>query len=103
MDDRKASISLHDLFGRIGADTAAIAPDVRHATDVEHKLVGPLLVQVERSPLNAQRESSVVVYCGDAQQVGEGFAIALRAMGITASISQGDAGPPAAHENKEDN
>jgi hypothetical protein len=82
MDDRKTSISLHDLFGRIGADSAAIAPGVRRRTDVEHKLAGPTLDQVERSPINPQRESSVVVYCGDAQEVSEGFAIALRAMGV---------------------
>jgi hypothetical protein len=86
MNDRKTSISIHDLFGPIGADTAAIAPGVRRASDVEHKLAGPLLNQVERSPLNPQRESSVVVYCGDAQQVSEGFATALRAMGVVASI-----------------
>ncbi|WP_299815077.1 hypothetical protein [Tardiphaga sp.] len=82
MDDRKTSISLNDLFGRIGADAAAIAPGVRRRTDVEHKLVGAILDQVERSPINSQRESSVVVYCGDAQKVSEGFAIALRAMGV---------------------
>jgi hypothetical protein len=82
MDDRKTSISLHDLVGRIGADAAAMAPGVRRVTDVEHKLAGPLLDQVEGSPSNPQRESSVVVYCGDAQQVSAGFAIALRAMGV---------------------
>jgi hypothetical protein len=81
MDDRKTPISLHDLFGRIVADAAAIVPGVRHGIDVEHKLVGPTLDQVERSPITPPRESSVVVYCGDAQQVSDGFAIALRAMG----------------------
>jgi hypothetical protein len=86
MNDRKTSISIHDIFGPIGADTAAIAAGVRRATDVEHKLADPLLDQVERSPLNPPRESSAVVYCGDAQQVSEGFAIALRAMGVVASI-----------------
>ena len=82
MDDRKTSISLHHLFGPIGADTATIAPGVRRRTDAEHKLAGPILDQVERSPINPQRKSSVVVYCGDAQEVSEGFAIALRAMGM---------------------
>jgi hypothetical protein len=82
MDDRKTSIPPYDLFGWIGADAAAIVPGVRHGTDVEPKLVGPILDQAERSPINPQRESSVVVYCGDAQQVSEGFAIALRAMGV---------------------
>jgi pyruvate/2-oxoacid:ferredoxin oxidoreductase beta subunit len=86
MSDRKTSISIHYPFGQIGADTAAIAPGVRRATDVEHRLAGPVLDQAKRSPLNPERESSVVVYCGDAQQVSEGFAIALLAMGVVASI-----------------
>jgi hypothetical protein len=47
MDDRKTSLSLHDFCRRFGADAASIA-----------------------SPL---REGSVVVYCGNAQQVSEGF------------------------------
>jgi hypothetical protein len=86
VDDRKTSIPLNDLVGRVGAVAASIAPGIRLAADVEDKLAGPLLNQVERSPLNPQRESSVVVYCGDAQQVSEGFATALRAMGVVASI-----------------
>jgi hypothetical protein len=87
MDDRKipisVNVSLDDLFGQIGADAAAITPGVRPSTGVEHKLAGPTLDQVERSPIHSRHESSVVVYCGDAQQVSEGFAVALRAMGVT--------------------
>jgi hypothetical protein len=82
MDDRKTSISLHHLFGPIGADAATIARAFDVAPTAEHKLAGPILDQVERSPIDPQRESSVVVYCGDAQEVSEGFAIALRAMGV---------------------
>jgi rhodanese-related sulfurtransferase len=82
MDDRKTHISLHDLFGQIGADAAAIAPGVRPGTDVEPKLVLPVLDQAGPLPANPPHEDPVVVYCGDPQQVSEGFAIALRAMGL---------------------
>jgi hypothetical protein len=50
MDDRKASISPHDPDERVGADAAPIVP---------------------------AREDLFVVYCGNAQRVSEGFAIAL--------------------------
>lgn len=69
MDDRKTSISLHELAGRVGAATASIAPDVRRATDVEDTLVGFVPEQVEQLPLDPLREGSVVVYCGNAQEV----------------------------------
>jgi hypothetical protein len=79
MNDRKASISFHDQFGRAGADAA---PGVQRSDDVEHTLVDPIPDQAERLPPDPLREGSVVVYCGNMQQVSEGFAIALRAMGI---------------------
>jgi rhodanese-related sulfurtransferase len=47
---------------------------------------------VEPLPPDPPRESSLVVYCGNAQQVSEGFAIALRAMGIGADIVGADIG-----------
>jgi hypothetical protein len=100
--DRKTRISLHDFFGRIGADTAAIAPDVRRATDVEETLVGFVPEQVEQLPLDPLREGSVVVYCGNAQEVSEGFVIALRAMGVEPSILQGHVGLPTTNQNRED-
>jgi hypothetical protein len=40
----------------------------------------------------------IVVYCGNAQRVSEGFAIALRAMGVEAHI-----GLPTTNQNREDN
>jgi hypothetical protein len=49
---------------------------------MDHKLAGPILDQVDGSPVNPRRKRSVVVYCGDAQRVSEGFAIAMRAMGM---------------------
>ena len=98
MDDRKASTSSHHPGGRIGADAAPIAPRVRRSTDLEHKLVLPIPDQAERFPANPLREDPVVVYCGNAQRVSEGFAIALRALGV-----EGDVGLPTTNQNKEDN
>jgi hypothetical protein len=98
MDDRKASIPSHDPGGRVGADSAPIAPRVRRSTDLEHKLVLPAADQAERLPANPLREDPVVVYCGNAQRVSEGFAIALRAMGI-----EGHVGLPTTNQNREDN
>jgi hypothetical protein len=95
MDDRKASLSLHDRGGRVGADAA---PIIRRSTDVEHDLVFPALDQAERVPANPLREDPVVVYCGNAQRVSEGFAIALRAMGIEEHV-----GLPTTNQNREDN
>jgi hypothetical protein len=97
MDDRKASLSSHDPGGRVGADAAPIAPGVRRSTDVEHKLVLPAPDQARRLPANPLREDLVVVYCGNAQRVNEGFAIALRALGI-----EGHVGLSTTNHNKED-
>jgi hypothetical protein len=86
VDEDGPSISPPDLYARLGADAAPITPGVRRSADPDDKLVIPTHDQAKRSPLNSLRESSVVVYCGDVQQVSEGFAIALRAMGVVASI-----------------
>jgi 3-mercaptopyruvate sulfurtransferase SseA len=98
MDDRKASISPHDPGGRVGADAAPIAPRVRRSTGVEHKLVLPVPDEARRLPANPPREDPIVVFCGNAQRASEGFAIALRAMGV-----EGHVGLPTTNQNKEDN
>jgi 3-mercaptopyruvate sulfurtransferase SseA len=98
MDDRKASISSHDPGGRVGADSAPLAPRVQRSTDVERKLVLPAADQAVRLPANPRREDPVVVYCGHAQRVSEGFAIALRVMGV-----EGHVGLPTINQNREDN
>jgi hypothetical protein len=49
-----------------------------------------------------QRESSTIVYCGSAQEVSEGFAIALRAMGIANFLPWGIA-PDTKNPNTENN
>jgi rhodanese-related sulfurtransferase len=97
MDDRKASLSSHHPGGRVGADAAPIALRVRRSTDEEHHLVVPAPDHAERLPANPLREDPVVVYCGNAQRVNEGFAIALRAMGI-----EGHVGLPTTNQNRED-
>jgi hypothetical protein len=98
VDDRKTSISLHDLVGRVGAVAAS---GVRRAADVDDKHVGFVPEQVEQLPPDPLREGSVA-YCGDAQQVSEGFAIALRAMGVESSILLGHVGLPTTNQNRED-
>jgi hypothetical protein len=82
MDERNLSIFLHGLGRRIGTDATPIVVDVQRAAD-QNKLV-VLTDQVDRSPADHFHESSLVVYCGNARQVSEGFTIALRAMGVEA-------------------
>ena len=84
MDDGKHPTSLHNPYARLRSDAAPIATEVRQPAD----------------PL---RESSLIVYCGNAQQVSEGFAIALRAMGVEANFLHGDIALPATSPNREDN
>jgi hypothetical protein len=55
MDSRNSPLSRPVLCGRTDADAA---------------------------PIDSDRESSSVTYFGSAQQISEGFAIALRAMGF---------------------
>jgi len=102
MDDRKVSISSHDPGGRVGADAAPIAPCVRRPAGLEDKPVVSGRDQVERWPPDAVPESSFVVYCGRAQHVSDGFAIALRAMAVGANLLLEDGPPPATSSNRED-
>jgi hypothetical protein len=97
MDDRKVSISPQYPDGRVGADAAPIAPCARRPAGLEDKPVISGPDQVERWPADAVPESTFVVYCGDVQRVSEGFAIALRAMGIEGHVEL-----PTTHQNKED-
>jgi hypothetical protein len=73
MDDRKNPISLHTLHGRTDADAAPIA---------------------------SVCEDSSVIYFGDPRRIGEGFAIALRVMGVD---SPADLAPPNPNSNRENN
>jgi hypothetical protein len=73
MDDRKNPISLHTLHGRTDADAA---------------------------PIDSVCEGSSVIYFGDPRRIGEGFAIALRVMGVEAPA---DLAPPNPNPNRENN
>ena len=66
MDDRELPISLTSLCGQSDADPA---------------------------PINSVREGSSVVYFCSAEEISEGFAIALRAMGFKTEILLSDIVP----------
>jgi hypothetical protein len=71
MDKSRPSFPPHDPCGQIDTDAVPIATDVQPAA---HRLDA------------AELESSTIVYCGTAQEVSEGFAIALRSMGVEANF-----------------
>jgi hypothetical protein len=100
MDEDRPSISPPDLFARLGADAAPITLGVRRSVELAGKLVVPTPDPVEQPSAHPLRESSVVVYCSNEQQVSEGFAIALRAMGVGANE---DIALPTTNPNREDN
>jgi hypothetical protein len=100
MDERNRSMFLHGLGGRIRAHAAPIMVDVQRPAD-QNKLAVPA-DQVDRSHVDHIHEGSFVVYCGKVEQVSEGFAIALRAMGVEANFSQVDIALPAISPNTED-
>jgi hypothetical protein len=109
MDDRKTSIalSLHDPGGWVGAGQAPTAPGVRRSTEVESKPAGPS--PAGRFPADPLREDPIIVYCGHAQRVSEGFAIAsqaigvaLGAMGIDANPFHEEVAPPSNNSDRKD-
>jgi hypothetical protein len=61
MDESRPTFPHHEPCEPVGSDAAPIAQ-------------------------NVQRERSLAVYCGTDRQVGEGFAIALRIMGLDANF-----------------
>ena len=63
MDDRKPPISLSVPCGQTDADAA---------------------------PIDSVREGSSIIYFGSAEEISEGFAIALRAMGFETEILLSD-------------
>ena len=68
----KLKTSLCDAHGRIGADA------------VNDAVVAASPDQAE-APADPLRENSHVVYCDSTEEVSEGFAIALRVMGLKPS------------------
>jgi hypothetical protein len=57
----------------------------------------------DAAPIDSVRESRSVIYFSSAQQISEGFAIALHAMGIGAELLPADPAPPNSNSNPEDN
>jgi hypothetical protein len=98
VDEAKPSISPDSLYEVIGPDPAPIAVDVRRPADPGDASVGPGL----DLPADFRRKSSSFVYCDNEQEVREGFAIALRAMGIEAIFPGADTVRRAAASNRED-
>jgi hypothetical protein len=84
MDEPRPSITPYHPCGPIGADAAPKTLDVSCPTD----------------PLP---ESSMIVYCDNEQEVREGFAVALRAMGVGANLSIAVIVPSAASSTRENN
>jgi hypothetical protein len=108
MDEPKLSISPHPIsqcrLGEgSGAVAASLAVDVRRPADPDDGLVVTAPDQVERLPADLLRESSFIVYYGNERQVSEGFAIALRAMGVEADLFREDIAQPDNNPNREDN
>jgi hypothetical protein len=102
MDEPKPSKSSYDPRGRIGSDAVPKAIDVHRPADLDDRVVVPTSDQFY-SPVDPKRESPVIVYCDNEHEVREGFAIALRAMGIDSNFLLADIVPPAASSNMEDN
>jgi hypothetical protein len=73
MDGPKLKSPLLDIRGRIGAGAAPMAVDDAVVTP------GP---DQAGAPANSLLESSHVIFCDSDQEIREGFAIALRLMGL---------------------
>lgn len=67
-----------------------------------HKPSEPTGSDAAPSALNVQRESTPVVYCGGDRHVSEGFAIALRIMGLDADFLPVGIAPATNRPNTED-
>ncbi|WP_292609985.1 chromate resistance protein ChrB domain-containing protein [Nitrobacter sp. 62-13] len=95
MDGNRLSISPHDLSAGLGSGTAPFVVDVRSDADFTNssRLLGPA---VHHSPDNVgqwRRDlpggRQVVTYCLRGDQLSQGVAIALRAMGVGAYFLEG--------------
>ena len=102
MDESRPSFPQHDLCGPIDADAVPIAVGVQPSAELDDKLAAPVRDPIERPSAALQLGSSMIVYCGTAQEVSEGFAIALCAMGIEANILPLGIAPDTTIPNTED-
>jgi hypothetical protein len=96
LDERRQSSPHHG-----SAERSDLEIDVKPASEARKQSVGG--GQVQPPPDGPSQESSqTLVFCGDAQQVREGFAIALRAMADIASSQPIDFTFPWGRPNRED-
>jgi hypothetical protein len=78
MDGRNNPLSPDQLRQGIDADAAPIVLDVRRPANPHDKSAAPITNRIELPPAG----DSPIVFCGSEREVREGFAVALRAMGI---------------------
>jgi len=95
MDNRKHSITPHDLYARLGSAAAPVIVDVRRDGDFADadRLVASAY---HRSPDGVERWRDelpggrpVVAYCVHGHQVSQGVTAALRLMGVEAGFLEG--------------
>jgi hypothetical protein len=103
MDESRPLFPRHDLCGQIDPEAVPIAAGVQHATKPDDKVAVPVHDTNDQLPTALHPESSTIVYCGTEQQVSEGFAIALRAMGVEANFLPWGIPSDAKIPNTEDN
>ena len=95
MDRSNHSISSHDLYERLGSETAPFVLDVRRDTDFvgAERLLAPAFhrspdrIEEWRQELPSGR--TVVTYCVHGREVSQGVAAALRTMGVEANFLEG--------------
>lgn len=95
MDDRKHSISPHDLYAQLGSEAAPIIVDVRRDADfvgadtllADAFHCSPDDVGTWRANLPSGRQ--VVAYCVHGEQVSQAVTAALRNMGVEANFLEG--------------
>jgi hypothetical protein len=97
MDDRKNPPSPDAFRERIDADAAPVVMDVRRRANPHDKSAAPTRNRIEPTPAG----DSSIVFCGSEQDVREGFAVALRAMGIAPDVIQGVATSVISQEGKD--
>jgi len=90
MDERRRSLPHQDTYERVGSDAATIVLKA-----VENRIV-------RTSGQEPPREDSQIVFSGSEQQVREGFATALLAMGVEINVLPSDIALPATRPSTED-
>ena len=78
MDGRNTPPSPDQLRAGIDAAAAPIVMDVRRPVNPHDKSAAPIPNRTDPPPAG----DSSIVFCGSEREVREGFAVALRAMGI---------------------